>query len=245
MAFQDNFSRQSALYAQVRPNYPKELYQFIIENCQGHERAWDCATGNGQAALALADYFDEVIATDASARQLAEAVPNPKVQYRLAPAEASGLADQSVDLITVATALHWFDLEGFYAEVKRVARPGAVVAAWGYWRTVISPEVDAVVEELREQVLGPYWSSSVENVRGGYEQLAFPFTPIAVSSFEIKAERTLEEFLRFVDSWSATVAYREAEGRSPAAGLLDRLQAAWGPGKRTVVWPLTMRVGRV
>jgi len=156
MTFQDKFSRQSGLYAQARPTYPKELFDFLSSCCRHHERAWDCATGNGQAALALADYFTEVIATDASQRQLTEATPHPKVQYHQATAEASGLEAASVDLITVATALHWFDLDGFYKEAQRVAKPGAVIAAWGYWRTNISPEVDAVVEVLREQVLGPY-----------------------------------------------------------------------------------------
>src|ERR1700712_181091 len=157
MSFKDHFSGHAAVYASFRPTYPAALFDFVLSLTPGRALAWDCATGNGQAALGLADAFEHVIATDASAAQLEHALAHPKIEYRQAPAEDSGLAAGSVDLITVATALHWFDFDRFYAEARRVLAPGGALAAWAYNLPRVTPEVSALIDHLAREVVGTYW----------------------------------------------------------------------------------------
>lgn len=245
--FQDLFSSQAATYADIRPDYPPALFDFICSAVQRRALAWDCATGNGQAAVPLAAYFERVIATDASAEQLAHARNHARVEYRVAPAEASGLADRAVDLVTVAQALHWFDRERFYAEVRRVLAPGGALAVWSYGDPVIADDVDldAALHAFNKGTLGPYWPGGRGLVGDGYRQIPFPFDECATPPFVITRSWTLDELARYLRSWSAHVRYVERHGTDPVPRFIERLAAPWGgaDARHAVHWPVTLRLG--
>lgn len=244
--FIDLFSGQAGVYAEARPHYPSELYRYISSLCESHDLAWDCATGNGQAAHGLAPYFEHIRATDASASQLRQAVPGDTIEYAEATASASGLPDGSCDLVTVATALHWFPLEEFYAEAKRVLKPGGLLAVWGYFNASISPEVDAVMKLFHRDVLRDDWAPQVNIIRGGYKDISFPFEEITPPPFEVRAEWNMQQWLRFVMSWSAVQTHQNRTGRNPVEDLYPALAEAWGEPdeKKMVIWPLSLRIGR-
>lgn len=244
--FKDHFSVAAHEYDRFRPGYPAALIDFLARAAPGCSHAWDCATGTGQAAVALATRFGQVIATDASAAQLAYAVRHPRVAYVVARAEDCGLADDSVDLVTVAQALHWFDLERFYAEVHRVARPGAVFAAWTYSLADADAAVDPLVAAFYEE-MGPWWPPERVHVEDGYRQLPFPFAPLAAPEFEIRAAWPLERLLGYFGTWSAVNRCRKQTGQDPLEALGHRLARVWGdPSEpRPVRWPLHLRVGRI
>ena len=241
------FSRQAATYATARPRYPDALYQAIVAVTPGRSVAWDCATGNGQAAVDLARYFDRVIATDASAEQIAHASPMPNVEYRVASAEESGLPRAHTDLITVAQALHWFDHERFYEEVRRVSVPGGVFAAWTYGACHAGDDVEALIRDFEDGLLGPYWDPRRRWVDEGYRTIPFPFAEVPMPAFELRAQWSLSQLGGYLSSWSAVAKYRQAHGKDPVVPLLDRIVKHWGaPGAtRDIVWPLSVRVGRV
>src|SRR4051812_2932817 len=154
----DHFSTVSAGYAEFRPHYPAELFGYLASLAPANSTAWDCASGNGQATQALAKKFGKVIGTDASKQQIESAPRIQNAEFRVSPAEESGLADESVDLITVAPALPWFDLKRFFAEANRVLRPRGVLAAWAYGiNEVEGDEVNRIVREFYSNVVGPYW----------------------------------------------------------------------------------------
>jgi SAM-dependent methyltransferase len=243
----DHFSSVAAHYAQSRPTYPGELFDWLAGQCAGRALAWDVGAGNGQASVALADRFDAVLATDLSEDQIARAAPHPHVEYRAAPAHRSGLAPGSADLVTVAQALHWFELDAFYAEVRRVLKPGGLIAAWTYGVLTAEGEaVEAVVDHFYTRVVGPWWPAERRHVENGYAELAFPFEPVAAPPFAIRREWTLAELLGYVRSWSAVSRMQQATGDDPVAALERQLAADWGPGdtRRLVTWPISMRAGR-
>ena len=242
--FKDHFSKQAAEYAQFRPRYPGELFRWLSSVTPSRQLAWDCATGNGQAAVELARVFDRVIATDASEEQVANAEANSRVNYKVAPAEQSGLEAQSVDLVTVAQALHWFDLERFYAEVRRVLKPDGVFAAWAYKLATVSPAIDAIVNHYYSDVVGPYWPAERVLVEK-FEELPFAFDQIAAPPFEMVAKWKAEHLLGYLRTWSATQRFMMAEKRDPLNEVEGELRAAWGTATRQVIWPLTVRAGRV
>lgn len=243
--FKDHFSVAAHEYDRYRPSYPVALIDFLAGAAPGRDLAWDCATGTGQAAVALAPHFAKVIATDASAAQIRHAVQHPRVEYAVAPAESSGLANASVDLVTVAQALHWFDLDRFYAEVQRIARPGAVFAAWTYSLADADPEVDPLVAAFYEE-MGPWWPPERVHVEEGYRRLPFPFEPMSAPAFEIREAWPLERLLGYFSTWSAVNRCRRDTGRDPVEALGSQLARVWGnPSEpRPVRWPLHLRIGR-
>jgi len=245
--FHDHFSGVSSAYAAFRPRYPAALFEQLALVAPGRESAWDCGTGSGQAARALALHFTIVWATDASAAQLAAASPHPRVHYRVARAEASGLPDRAIDLVTVAQALHWFDRPEFYAEVRRVLRPKGVVAAWCYDLMHVTPEIDALVHAFYTDAIGPYWPSERALVEARYETLDFPFDRIELPPFEVNAQMDLPELAGYMRTWSAVTRYQEAQGRDPVTDFIAKLEPIWGPvdTRRSVRWPLAILVGRV
>jgi SAM-dependent methyltransferase len=244
--FKDHFSVAAHEYDRYRPGYPGALIDFLADLAPGTALAWDCATGTGQAAVALAARFSRVIATDASEAQLVHAVAHPRVEYALACAEDCGLEGGTADLVTVAQALHWLDLERFYAEVRRVARPGAVFAAWTYSLADADPAIDPLVEAFYRE-MEPWWPPERSHVEDGYRCLPFPFQPLAAPGFEIREAWPLARLLGYFSTWSAVNRCRADTGRDPVIVLGERLARAWGePSQpRPVRWPLHLRVGRV
>ena len=247
MSFKDHFSAQAATYAAARPHYPPALYAWLAEQCAQRTRAWDAGAGNGQCAVALAAHFDAVVASEPSAAQLANAAAHARVEYRLEAAEQPSLDDDSVDLVTVAQALHWFDLERFWPQVRRVLRGNGVVAVWSYQLSSVSPAVDEVFMRLYEEVLGPYWPPERAHVTEGYARLSFPFQRIAAPPFDMECEWTLPQYLAYLRSWSASARYQAERGSDAVAGVADAMAAVWGDPltPRTVRWPLLLRVGRL
>ena len=209
--------------------------------------AWDCATGNGQAARDLGRYFDRVIATDGSPDQIALAVPGVHVEYRIASAEASGLTAKSVNVVTVAQALHWFAHDGFFSEVRRVTVPNGIVAAWSYASAHAGSDIEVDLREFENITMGPYWNPERKWVDAGYRTIPFPFVEIPAPAFELRAEWTLRQLGAYLQSWSAVAKFRRARNHDPVAPLVERIGRQWGPPERTreVSWPLNIRVGRV
>lgn len=246
--FHDHFSNVANEYVQFRPCYPSSLFEYLASIVSEHDLSWDCATGNGQAAVALARYFNQVIATDASQEQITNAELNPRVQYKLAPAETSGLETESVDLITVAQALHWFDLPSFYKEACRVLKPNGILAAWTYGKMKFDmPEIRSVLGHFYYDTVGPYWPPERNHVEDGYRTLEFPFSELETPAFTIEAAMTLEELMGYISTWSATQRYQKEQGKDPIPDLAREIEKAWGDPEFpiTVYWPITLRAGRI
>ena len=243
-AFKDHFSGHADLYARYRPDYPPELYAWLAEIAPARGRAWDCATGSGQAAVALAQHFAEVVATDASEKQIRSAFPHPRVTYRTASAEESGIESGTVDLVTVAQALHWFDIPRFFAECERVLKPGGVLAVWAYAVFRATPEIDAVVDHLYRDIVGPYWPPDRAMIEQGYAGVEMPFERVDAPPFFMRKEWTAEDVLGYLGTWSATRGYIAVHGRDPIAQVRDDLRRAWGDAPRLVKWPLVLLVSR-
>ncbi|MFO1519136.1 MAG: class I SAM-dependent methyltransferase [bacterium] len=243
----DHFSKQAADYAKYRPLYPGSLFQFLSGLVLDHAKAWDCATGSGQAARMLAGYFQEVIATDLSQAQIEHAQAHPGVTYRVATGEKSGIENSSVDLTTVAQAFHWLDFDRFYAELRRVSVPKGVIALWCYGLHEISPEVDAVARRYYAEIIDSYWPSEVKWVRQEYRTIPFPFEEIAAPDFYMEQDWSLENVVGNFFSWSSTQRYLSAHGKNPIEIILPDLQKAWGEPslRKKARWKIHLRVGRL
>jgi SAM-dependent methyltransferase len=245
--FSDHFSSVAEAYAAARPTYPPALFDHLAALAPSRAHAWDCAAGNGQATLALAARFARVTATDASAAQLAQAPRHPGITYRTGLAQESGLPDGSVDLITVAQALHWIDLPKFYQEVGRVLVADGILAVWCYGLQRLDDEaVDVPLIHFYSSVVGPYWAPERKLVETGYRTVPFPFEELEAPAFEMAHEWLLPELLAYLRTWSATCAFVKARGFDPVTALADELGAGWGPAdrRRRVRWPLSLRIGR-
>ena len=247
MEFKDHFSKHAADYARCRPDYPAELYEFLGQAVRQRELAWDCGTGSGQAARGLAAHFIRVIATDPSAEQIRNAGSHEKISYVVAPAEQSEIPSQTVDLVTVAQAAHWFDLERFFLETRRVLRPGGSVALWCYGLSRINPEIDRVVQHYYTNIVGPYWPPERRYIDEKYQSIPFPFAEHPTPEFHMKAEWGLDEFMGYLHTWSATKRFQEINDQDPLSIVHRLLVKTWGdPATRhTVRWPLYLRLGKV
>lgn len=245
-AFADHFSDRAAGYAAFRPTYPAALFAHLARLTASHDLAWDCGTGNGQAALGLAEHFPRVLATDPSAAQLAHARPHPRIEYRQGREADSGLANGSADLVTAAQAFHWFDPDAFVWEARRVLRPGGVVAIWCYGLHTLGPELDPIIAHFYRDVVGPDWPPQRALVDSGYRDAPFPFDELEAPRLVIEALVDLHALLGYVDTWSAVRRHRARTGRDPLPDLAEALRSRWGDpsARRRAVWPLAMRVGR-
>jgi len=243
----DHFSGSAQGYARFRPSYPAELFSWLALNAPARDCAWDIAAGNGQAARQLAGHFRRVLASDASALQIAAARPADRVDWVLCRAEAAALAGDSVDLVTVAQALHWFVSDAFYAEVRRVARADALVAVWTYALAAIHPPVDTLVKQFHDEAMAPWWPPRRRHVVSGYRDLPFPFLEVETPAFTMTARWRLADLLCYLGTWSAVARARAGTGADPLAPLAANLRPAWGEEDvvRTVTWPLAVRAGRV
>ncbi len=246
-AFKDHFSTRSGDYAEYRPTYPPALADYLASVAPGRGLALDCGCGTGQLSVLLAEVFARVVATDASAQQIENATPHQGIEYRVALAEQSGLADASADLVTVAQAAHWFDLDVFYAEVRRVLKPQGVIALITYGVIKTDGEAGRLIDTFYYDVIGPYWPPERRHVESGYRELAFPFVEIVSPDLAMAADWSLAETLGYVDTWSAVRNAEKALGREPYERFSAALSEAWGdPARRqTIRWPLNLRIGRV
>jgi SAM-dependent methyltransferase len=244
--FKDLFSLQAADYARFRPVYPPELYAWLAAQVPARQLAVDVGTGNGQAAIALTEHFERVIGVEPSEGQLANATPAPRVEYRRGAAEATGLDAASADLLTVAQAFHWFKHDAFFAEVRRVVRPGGCLALWCYGLTTISPQVDAAVHYLYEDLLGPYWEPERKMVEVGYRNIAVPFDEIRAPAFAMQLSWTFEHLLGYLGTWSPRKRFLAERGKDALELAFPRLREAWGAyGERPLSWPLSVRAFRL
>jgi SAM-dependent methyltransferase len=245
--FKDHFSGVAGDYAQFRPVYPRALFEWIATVAPRRGRVWDCATGNGQAAAVLAEFFTEVIATDASAEQVANALKHERIRYGVAPAESSGLGNESADVITVAQAAHWFDLPKFYAEAKRVARKDGVMVVWCYGTFQFGrEEIDHLLSGFYHDVVGPFWPPERRYIEQDYKSLHFPLEEFRAPRFDMEAEFTRERLTGYLRTWSATQRFMKAKGFDPVADLDSRLDRFWKPEETLTVksWPISVRAGR-
>lgn len=248
MGPQDYFSSCSSQYAAFRPRYPQALFAWLASVATGRERVWDCACGNGQASVDLAVHFQEVYGTDLSAEQIANAQAHPRVSYRVGLAEASGLASDFVDLVTVAQALHWFDLDRFYQEARRVARAGAVLAVWCYGVCEIPVgRGNAELQRFYSDIVGPYWMPERHLVESGYRTIPFPVPELQAPAYTMQLDWSLDQLLGYVGSWSASARYLKERGKDPVPVLRSALRPHWGAdADRCVVrWPLSLRAAHL
>lgn len=246
MGSKDLFSSHSKTYAAFRPTYPTELYQFIFEHLDKKEIAWDCATGNGQVASYLANHFKEVYATDISQQQIDHAFLAKNIHYSVCKAEQTSFHEHQFDLITVAQALHWINTDEFYKEVNRVAKPGSLLAVWGYALLTVSPEIDKLFMGFYQHTVGPYWDAARKLVEEEYRNVPFPFQPIPTKKFSLHVEWTLEQFAGYLLSWSATQKYIRVKGQDPVVSFTRTMQKFWNPGEvKPVTFPLFMKLGRI
>jgi SAM-dependent methyltransferase len=246
-AFKDHFSGHAEAYRQARPTYPDALFVSLAEQAPDLALAWDAGCGNGQATIALAQHFMRVVGTDPSANQIAGAEPRANIDYRVEPGECSSLVDASASLVTVAQALHWFEFERFYTEVRRVLKPGGVIAAWNYAACHVDAAIDTIIEHLYTNLTGPYWLPERAYIDAGYRTLPFPFAELPVPEFPMVIAWTVDQLLAYLRSWSATQRYLSANGQDPVSIVENELRSAWGDTAaiREVRWLFHLRVGEV
>lgn len=244
-AFKDHFSERAVGYASYRPHYPAALADWLAAVAPGRNQAWDAACGSGQLSTLLGDRFARVIATDASAAQIAQADEHPRVEYRVEPAERASIPDGSVDLVTVAQAAHWLDLTAFHEEARRVVRPAGVIAFVAYGLTTVEPTIDAIVEGFYAGPLAPYWPPERQHIETGYRDLEFPFERIDAPSLEMHLRWTADDMIGYIGTWSAVRAMEKSGGAAATKRFNDHLRRSWGDGAREVRWPLVVLAGRV
>lgn len=248
--FKDHFSGMAANYAKFRPRYPDPLFADLAALVPRHDLAWDCGCGNGQATIGLAKHFGSVIGTDPSAAQIDNADTAPNIAYHVAAAEdAPVVPSGSVDLILAAQAAHWFDLDRFYDEVRRVAAPGAAVVLASYMPTVIEGDsaTDAALQDYYHNVVGPYWPPERVHVDNGYKLLSMPFPEETGPSHRIEEHWSLDRLIDYCGTWSAAKEYRRLKGTDPLPILREMLSGVWtDPDQpKRIVWPIALRIGRV
>jgi len=246
--FRDHFSGVASDYAAFRPQYPTALFNWLASVTQRHDVAWDCACGSGQASRTLTPFFDRVIATDASPVQVASAPEIEKTHFVVAASESVPLADGTVDLVTVAQALHWFVGETFFAEVERVVRPGGVFAAWTYGMPYVDSEaVEKAVHRFIDGPLGPYWPEEIRLVLDGYASIDLPFEELETPAFELQVDWTVARFLGFARTWSAVGRYHDERGDDPLVQLAAELEGLWvdETDLLPISWRLDLRAGRL
>lgn len=247
MEFKDYFSTQAEEYAKYRPKYPPELFEYLAALVNEHKTAWDSATGSGQAAQGLTGYFEKIIATDASEAQLKHAHAHKKIDYRVAVSEDSKIESDSIDLITVATAIHWINTDKFFPEVKRVAKPGAVIAIWTYADSEITNDINRIMKRYSKEIIGKHWPPENTKAWNFEEMTPFPFERIKTPDFKIENNWSLKEFLNYLYTWSATQNYIRNTGVNPLEELHDKLEKLWGgeDNHRKISWKLHIKAGRI
>jgi len=244
--FKDYFSTASDDYKRFRPQYPEALYQYLATIAPSTQLAFDVGCGNGQASKQLAQQFEHVRASDASATQVEHAIPTANVTYHVSPAEQIQSADNSVDLVTVAQAIHWFRHPDFFAEVDRVLKPQGVLAVWGYQLLYTDTALDAVIEDFHSNVVGPYWPPERALLDNGYTRIEFPYAREPAPEFFMRARWQLSHLIGYLNTWSAVKQYEKHLGHNPVETHFKAIESAWGDSKATqeIYWPLILYVGK-
>ncbi len=244
--FKDHFSVNSEKYSKYRPDYPAALFKFLASLTPGQNLAWDCATGSGQAAHGLVKYFHKVIATDASKQQIENAIQHEKISYQAAPAHKTTIQTESIDLITVAQALHWFEFDRFYKEADRVLKQNGIIAVWTYNLLTISPEIDLIIKYLYFDIVGEFWPPERKLVENGYKNIPFPFNKLPSPSFRMSAKWTIKQLVGYIGTWSAVKRYRDNKGIDPVESIEKKLNKFWNnrSGAMEVYWPLSVVIGK-
>jgi SAM-dependent methyltransferase len=244
--FADHFSSHAPEYAQFRPRYPAVLFHYLAVRAPATTLAWDCGTGNGQAAVGLAERFARVLATDPSSAQIARARAHPRVEYRVARYD-TGLAAGSTQLVTAAQALHWMDVDGFVTEARRVLQPGGLLAVWCYSLCRIEPTLDELVEFFYRVTVGAFWPPERRLVEEGYRSIALPIDELDVPPFDLRADMTLAQFLGYVETWSAVQRCIAVRGRDTLEAFSRSVTERWGMPStlRRVTFPLHVRAGEL
>lgn len=241
----DNFSTQANEYAKFRPGYPPELFSYIAGLAPSLHAAWDCATGNGQAAVLLADIFTSVFATDISQKQLDNATPKPNISYSVAPAEKTPFPDSYFDCVVVAQALHWFNFPLFYAELDRVLKPGGVFAAIGYSLPSIDAGTDELLLHFYKNVIGMYWDMERRYVENEYSNVPFPYPLIQSPEFTISYRWNVLQFKGYLHSWSAVQHYIKANKHDPVLLIEDAIRTEWHTDEeKEVTFPIFVKIGK-
>lgn len=242
----DNFSSHPGNYATFRPKSPQAIFDLLYANTQCFDAAWDCGTGNGQVAAELAKKFGRVYGTDISGTQLAHATQADNISYMQERAEATTLADKTIDLITLAQAIHWFDFDAFYKEVNRVARPGAVIAAWTYNLVRLTPEVNKVVDHLYHDITSPWWDPERRYIDEAYTTIPFPFRELHPPPIHIKQQWDAEQLIGYLGTWSGVKNYIKDTGNDPVSFVANDLRNAFGNAQTlAVTFPINIRIGIV
>ena len=244
--FKDHFSKQADSYQAFRPGYPITLFEYFASITASHHLAWDCATGSGQAALALTYFYDHIVATDASEAQMRNTTQHEKIDYIIATAENSNIKSNSVDLITIAQALHWFDTDAFFTEAKRVLKNNGIIAAWTYNLLRLDPEIDDIIDHFDKNVIDQYWPEERKLVDEGYASIKFPFEKIETPEFKMTTHWSLAHMLGYLGTWSAVQRYKQENNQDPLNIISGELSSAWGNSeiKKEIIWPLTLIAGR-
>jgi SAM-dependent methyltransferase len=248
LKFKDLFSDRAALYATYRPLYPDSLFARLAALTREHRVALDCGTGNGQAAIGLANHFERVIGIDPSADQISRATPNQQIEYRVATADSSGLPDASVDLVAAAQSLHWFDAPAFFSEARRVLTPGGAIAVWGYGDPILdTASLNGTLHAFNRGTLERYWHPERQLLLDGYRTIPFPFDEVGFPPMVLEMRWTLAELTGYLRTWSAVASYVAERGFDPIVEIERSLSADWGDARqpRLVRWPLYIRAGRV
>ncbi|MDB5196603.1 MAG: class SAM-dependent methyltransferase [Flaviaesturariibacter sp.] len=243
----DLFSTQAKTYAQYRPHYPQELFAHLFSLVREKGKAWDCATGNGQAAVVLAEQFAKVEATDISKTQLRHAVQKPNIQYSIAAAEQTSFPENSFDLITVAQAYHWLDWNAFKTEAKRVGKKNCLVAIWTYNRfTTGDMKLDSLFDHFYHDITGPYWDTERKYVDANYETVDFDFAEVDSHSFYTELQWTREQVIGYFNSWSAVQKYISQHGHTPVGLIEEELEKIWGDKETyTLRFSIYLKHGRI
>ena len=239
----DLFSNQSNEYAKFRPSYPIEVAADLSKLCKACELAWDAGTGNGQLAVLLAKHFSHVSGTDISEKQLANAQQHPNITYSTSDSTTTRLSDHSVDLVTVAQAVHWFNFELFYKEVRRVLKPDGVIALVGYGVMRGEPLTDAIIQDFYHNTMGPYWDKERLLIDNNYRSIPFPFQEIEMKSYSMKYSWSIDQLVGYFSTWSALQHYKNKTGVDPLPQLRKRFLET-GSLEFKVDFPLFFRVGK-
>jgi len=244
----DLFSANSKGYKKYRPSYPEELFEFLASISSSKEKAWDCGCGSGQASIELSKYFKQIVATDISSAQIKDAEKGKNIEYEVRPAEDSGLDSSSIDLVLCAQSLHWFSLEGFYSEIRRVLKPGGIIAVCTYNLFRINKEIDELIDKFYWDIIYNYWPKERKHIENAYNDLEFPFEILDCPEFSMKASWSIEQLIGYLNTWSGVLNYTELEAFNPMEFIEEELLQIWNKDSsklKNIVWPLTVKVGRI